>query len=455
MKLYHVVFIFIFFFSCTDGQEDPITVRSTTSDATETNLEPSGNTSTDTSTTQTITPTADTTQTITSTADTTQTITPTADTTQSTTTSETSQTSTTDTSQTTNSGSTSTGNISSDEIDYSIYEVQFVNENLGFATAGDKLLKTEDGGVSWTEVFNSSGISEVLFLDELVGFINTDRGYNEQKLFKTTDGGNSFQEISDLSRSITDIYESNGTLIISSSSYYSKADEYEDDDGESYVGIVCNSIFNISNDEGETFDSYDFYDSNNANNTFDGIIDSHGHFSIIVKDNILFMDMGSYGKNWVVRFDLDTNDLEDFVYNENRQLFLDSGMIVQTPNIRIKTYSIVGDKIYAFGHFFTPLGDYTEDNGFIYSNDNGESWTFQSFGKYEEITFFSSYFSSLNNGYIVGESGHFLKTIDGGDNWTKIDLGTYKNIHDIERINDTTLILVGEDGFIYKYDTTN
>ena len=33
----------------------------------------------------------------------------------------------------------------------------------------------------------------------------------------------------------------------------------------------------------------------------------------------------------------------------------------------------------------------------------------------------------------------------------KIDLGTYRNIYDIERINNNTLILVGEDGLIYKF----
>ena len=55
----------------------------------------------------------------------------------------------------------------------------------------------------------------------------------------------------------------------------------------------------------------------------------------------------------------------------------------------------------------------------------------------------------------MGESGHFLKTTDSGENWTKIDLGTYKNIYDIEKINDQELILVGEDGFIFKYRITN
>ena len=428
-KLYHFVLIIFLFFSCTDGQEDPTIVRSTTSNGTDTNSDSSENTTSTTDNTQTTTPTTDNTQT---------------------------------TTPTDNSSSTSTGNIFSDEIDYSIYEVQFINENIGYATAGDKLLKTNDSGNSWSIIYSDdssrASISEVLFVSENVGFMN-----NNDELYKTTNGGNTFDLKYENSnpnlinpRPIVDIYLSNETLIISrGANNRSKIVSYNDDDCEDSTGIVVDSMIVISQDNGESFESYDFRDSNSANNTIDGIIDSHGHFSIIVKDNILFMDMGRSSSNWVVRFDLETNDLENFVYNENRQLFLDSDMIVQTPSIRIKTYSIVGDKIYAFGHYFEPNYNSNEDNGFIYSTNNGESWTYKSFGKYEEITFYSSYFSSSNIGYIVGESGHFLKTTDGGDNWTKIDLGTFKNIHDIERVNDTTLILVGEDGFIYKYDTTN
>ena len=349
--------------------------------------------------------------------------------------------------------------ISTNEIDYSIYEIQFINENLGFAAAGDKLLKTIDGGDSWIEMYESSGfinadigISDVMFLNDSTGFINTDRGYGDSNLLKTSDGGISFQEIYTTQRSISDIYYKNGTLIISTSSYYSKVNEYESDDGESYVGIIMNSMIVTSKDQGETFDSYDFIDSNDANcNKGSGICDAHGHFSIVVKDNILLLDMGRSGSNWVIRFDLNENDLEDFVYNDDRQSLLDSGMIVKTPPVRIKSYSIIEDKIYAFGHYFKPTFSSDEDNGFIYSNDNGATWTYKSFGDYKNITFFSSYFSSSDVGYIVGELGHFLKTTDGGDNWTKIDLDTYKNIYDIEKVDNNTLILVGEDGFIFKY----
>ena len=45
--------------------------------------------------------------------------------------------------------------------------------------------------------------------------------------------------------------------------------------------------------------------------------------------------MGRSGSNWVIRFDLNENDLEDFVYNDDRQSLLDSGMIVKTPRLEL------------------------------------------------------------------------------------------------------------------------
>ena len=63
-KLYHFVLIIFLFFSCTDGQEDPIIVRSTTSSVTESNTESSAeNSNTPVETTQEIVITSTTTET--------------------------------------------------------------------------------------------------------------------------------------------------------------------------------------------------------------------------------------------------------------------------------------------------------------------------------------------------------------------------------------------------------
>ena len=92
----------------------------------------------------------------------------------------------------------------------------------------------------------------------------------------------------------------NETLIISSDNRYAKNNMFDDDDGEANVGIIINTKLAISNDNGESFDTYNFYESNNSNcNGGSNICDSHGHFSLAAKDNILLLDMGTYKKNWV------------------------------------------------------------------------------------------------------------------------------------------------------------
>ena len=112
-------------------------------------------------------------------------------------------------------------------------------------------------------------------MNESVGFISQGR-----KIYKTYNGGNSFQIKFESNRNITDIKEYNGKLIFTSSSANSKVSLFEEDDGESYIGIIRNTTIVKSDDLGEdSFDIYDFYESNNANcNGGSNICDSHGHF---------------------------------------------------------------------------------------------------------------------------------------------------------------------------------
>lgn len=74
--------------------------------------------------------------------------------------------------------------------------IQFVNNNVGFASGGgnrtDLLLKTTDGGASWST--EAEGFWEetysMFFLNENTGYIGAGYGL----LYKTTDGGKTFQE---------------------------------------------------------------------------------------------------------------------------------------------------------------------------------------------------------------------------------------------------------------------
>lgn len=70
----------------------------------------------------------------------------------------------------------------------------FFNNKTGVAQAGDNydsdfLLKTTDGGLNWTSIFDIAPFKDFYFPDSLNGWVLTG---DERKIYKTTDGGNSW-----------------------------------------------------------------------------------------------------------------------------------------------------------------------------------------------------------------------------------------------------------------------
>lgn len=60
------------------------------------------------------------------------------------------------------------------------------------------------------------------------------------------------------------------------------------------------------------------------------------------------------------------------------------------------------------------------------------------------------FFSEENTGYIVGESGLALKTIDAGLNWNKLSTGTSKNLNHVWFTNNEIGYATGEGGILIK-----
>jgi photosystem II stability/assembly factor-like uncharacterized protein len=65
-------------------------------------------------------------------------------------------------------------------------KIQFLNEQIGYSSSSTQILKTTDGGVTWTEK-NNATIHSFFFLNENIGFVNTNNG-----LLKTIDGGSNY-----------------------------------------------------------------------------------------------------------------------------------------------------------------------------------------------------------------------------------------------------------------------
>jgi photosystem II stability/assembly factor-like uncharacterized protein len=62
----------------------------------------------------------------------------------------------------------------------------------------------------------------------------------------------------------------------------------------------------------------------------------------------------------------------------------------------------------------------------------------------------SIYFSSLNTGWIVGDSGLVYKTTNGGNNWISQSVPTIYTLWCIYALNDSTVWVCGSAGLIYK-----
>src|SRR5690554_1181333 len=226
----------------------------------------------------------------------------------------------------------------------------FVNENLGYATTGGpyggKVFKTIDGGVTWSALNNdyniiNEGITSIFFLDQNMGFISG--GYNQTKVMKTTDGGTTWTQVE--SKSFGQIQFINNQIGYANALGYSNGRMYKTTDG---------------------------------------------------------------GNTWVNYTEVDGAIVAFHFVDEN------TGYVVGSQGLIQRTY-----------------------NG----GANWEAIDIQ-YGYYTKVNFYSK-----NVGYIADEEGRLYKTENGGLNWEYL---TQQNkINSIELVNDK-IYTAGSNGKIYR-----
>ncbi|MCB4809617.1 T9SS type A sorting domain-containing protein [Tamlana sp. 62-3] len=84
-------------------------------------------------------------------------------------------------------------NNGNDVISENLYSIHFIDENLGFVSGGfnqRKVMKTINGGSTWAQV-ESTSFGKIQFINNQVGYGNR-IGYSEGAMYKTTDGGNTW-----------------------------------------------------------------------------------------------------------------------------------------------------------------------------------------------------------------------------------------------------------------------
>jgi photosystem II stability/assembly factor-like uncharacterized protein len=93
------------------------------------------------------------------------------------------------------------------------------------------------------------------------------------------------------------------------------------------------------------------------------------------------------------------------------------------------------------------------DGGTIMKTINGgDTWSPQTSGTTADLN--GVYFVDLNNGWVVGDGGTILKTTDGGDTWTTEASGTTNDLRSIFFVGLSQGYAVGANGTILATMTT-
>jgi photosystem II stability/assembly factor-like uncharacterized protein len=318
------------------------------------------------------------------------------------------------------------------------FTVYFVNENIGLATREhDYMYKTTDAGETWVEISGTSqAIFDFHFLDENNGFATGEYGAT----YKTNDGGTTWEQI---------FFQSG---FVGGTSMYGI--HFQD----SNIGYATGARGRIV----KTIDGGNTWVSHSENyNDFNGIkiFDSGLGFA---RSGNNYYKTTDFGDNW------------SFISSADHYTYC-SGFYFVNENIGYSigggTNSISGDvfKTLDGGITWNQLNIYVdeglssvffinEDIGFISGGfnqkkvmktiDGGINWTQvsnQVFGQIQFVNDLVGYGNRIGNYY-----GAMYKTIDGGSTWNiSIELEG-EDINAFHFIDENNGYFVGDQGLIYK-----
>lgn len=283
-----------------------------------------------------------------------------------------------------------------------LFSIHFIDDQNGFVCGGIKsesgyIFKTENGGISWEEIYSSDK-----FLKD-ISFFNSDIGYacgDSILILKTKDGGNSWFEME-----YPWIPPPNYILPLN------------------HIEIINDSIVYIT---------------------------GGGEFA----KGLIFRTR-NWG--WWWEFNLFDNELSDSYFKTNDNgIFCGYGIMTKTIDggRNFQTIDITGD-YYTAMHFLNDnTGFACGYNGGVYkTTDSGDSWKkihrTNFAGKrvhYNDITFMDA-----QNGIIIGNNGEALITKNGGDKWQTTTSFTSENLLSVFSSNNGFVWITAENGSLFKF----
>lgn len=361
---------------------------------------------------------------------------------------------------------------------YSVLSISFANQSSGYAVGYDGILKTSDGGQTWSSVYSTGGFYSVFCQSADTATVIGSNGL----IINTYDGGTSWDTIpSGTNNHLFCLFTGNedAKFIVGEYGTVLKKNSNEDiwmplshgilkdlstirftDESNGYC-LVSEDGFLKTTDAGLTWsynnigDSYYWLSSLWASSkTTLHILGSRTAY--FPYDSVFIFKSTDAGESWSISY-------RDLAKHLNSLFFLDSlngfaiGYDMLTGGAFILKTTDAGDS-WALDQtfhgyviraiFFTdPLTGYIAgDNIIMKTSDGGVSWETQTVSG----DIYSLWFIDSSTGFACGRDGFLMKTMDGGLNWSLIDLGSPFNFNGVTFQNDQTGYVYGEYGMVYK-----
>ncbi len=407
--------------------------------------------------------------------------------------------------------------------------VCFANDSVGFAVGTNLFMKTTDCGVTWKAVtMPPIYYADIFFTDKFNGFAV---GYGllhpdeSAKMVRTNDGGVTWSEVNlDFNYKLTSINAINNTVYVTTLQgmvliSHNNFDTWEIvntgslcdlnsivfRDSKHGIAVGAKGVILTTEDEGYTWkkEYSDYFSSNykptdytNGEGTFSDVVfidDSIGLASGMPQGNLdssTFVEQTPLPKQlyyqWTPPNFLSNSSISNPLVNPNQSIeyilsVTDSVDYFATDTLRIderipfvwagqdttlltsQPYELTGIaevgrwqtvNMDNYGQFYQ-VQFFSKDTGYAITNGNlvktvDGGKTFRNLITEHHLTLSSFCFLNEKTGFVAGSTGMVFKTFDGGDSWIKIPVQTEESFESIYFIDSLVGYCSGWDGTIVK-----
>ncbi len=336
---------------------------------------------------------------------------------------------------------------------FTLHDIAVVNENVVYVAGDEGVLKTTDGGTSWTKLdFTFEVGGKVQKLDGGIAFCNENVGVvassaNKGATWYTHDGGATwtFSEITfpagTVSKRLYDVAAAGDSTIAVAGYHFCIF--LSTNGGKSYTQINTNYSVDYV-----YLKSVQMVDENTI------VAGGSNGYVIMTTDQGSTWNEINIPASHTVQFVYFLNSTTGFVFGADGQWFktIDGGStyipLLNWPNVDFKGLAITpNDKIFATCY----KGDIS------YSLDGGWSWSYpDNHLTNGNSTLYTVAFANQKLGLMGGYRGTLFRTTDGGLTWTAIDDNPMaidgKSIYALRFIDENTVFAGGSKGYIMRSD---